>query len=176
MRENFDSPQVPGSRDEPHFTRRELLKSLAALGGAVTASSLLPEKWSRPQVGAGALPAHAQSTLCVPPYEIDHCTIDIIQNSGTELTSSAWILPPCPGIEMIVFLYWIIELEAQPVKKAQSIPVVSTDATGKATWSMTVIDVPQGAVQVYVEWNFFDPADGSDSCQTEKVDVGDGAI
>jgi hypothetical protein len=176
MREFTDSPEVPGSSDDPQFTRRELLKSLAALGGAVAASSLLPEKWSRPQVGAGALPAHAQSTLCAPPYEIDRCTIDLIQNLGLELTTSAWILPPCPGIEMFVRLFVIVELEQPYTLEYPSPPSISTDANGKVTWSTTVIDFPQGAVQIYAEWSFLNPADGSDSCETEKIDVGDGAV
>jgi hypothetical protein len=50
------------TRDKKALSRRELLKALTALGGAAAASSLLPENWTQPQVGAGALPAHAQST------------------------------------------------------------------------------------------------------------------
>ncbi|HSG16017.1 MAG TPA: twin-arginine translocation signal domain-containing protein [Anaerolineae bacterium] len=41
--------------------RRKLLKLLAA-GGAVTAVSMLPGKWSSPVVKSGVLPAHAQAT------------------------------------------------------------------------------------------------------------------
>lgn len=51
------------TRDKQALSRRELLKTLTALGGAAAASSLLPERWAQPQVGAGALPAHAQSTF-----------------------------------------------------------------------------------------------------------------
>jgi hypothetical protein len=42
-------------------SRRRLLKAIAA-GGAVTAVSLLPGKWSSPSVKSGVLPAHAQVT------------------------------------------------------------------------------------------------------------------
>lgn len=41
--------------------RRRLLKLLAA-GGAVTAASMLPGKWSSPVIKTGVLPAHAQVT------------------------------------------------------------------------------------------------------------------
>lgn len=43
-------------------SRRRLLKVLAAAGGAVAASTLLPGKWARPVVEVGVLPAHAQIT------------------------------------------------------------------------------------------------------------------
>jgi len=171
MSEPTYSPDVPESSNDPQLSRRELLKSLAALGGAVAASSLLPEKWSRPQVGAGVLPAHAQSTLCAPPYVIDHCTISLFVNSGTELVTSAYILPPCPDIQMIVILYYIYDEESDSVNKAQSIPVVLTDSAGKATWSMTVIDFPEGASGLYAEWSFFNPTDGTDSCETNVVNI-----
>jgi hypothetical protein len=42
------------------LSRRELLKAMTALGGAAVASSFLPEKWVKPEVGSGVLPAHAQ--------------------------------------------------------------------------------------------------------------------
>jgi hypothetical protein len=44
------------------LSRRQLLKALAATGGAVSASSLLPGKWVKPVVEVGLLPAHAQVT------------------------------------------------------------------------------------------------------------------
>jgi hypothetical protein len=49
--------------------RRQLLKALAATGGAVAASSLLPGKWAKPVVEVGLLPAHAQVTPAPPPTE-----------------------------------------------------------------------------------------------------------
>ena len=42
--------------------RRDLLKALAATGGAVTAATLLPGKWSKPVVEAGVMPAHAATS------------------------------------------------------------------------------------------------------------------
>lgn len=59
---NETSHQSPAS-DERQVVdegRRKLLKALAATGGAVTATSLLPDKWAKPVVDVGVLPAHAQ--------------------------------------------------------------------------------------------------------------------
>ncbi len=55
------------------LNRREVLKALAAIGGAAAASSFLPEKWVKPVVEMGVLPAHAQSSVCSPPFSIDQC-------------------------------------------------------------------------------------------------------
>ncbi|MBN1147398.1 MAG: twin-arginine translocation signal domain-containing protein [Anaerolineales bacterium] len=63
-------PRTTPPHDEPALSRRELLKALAALGGATAASSLLPVKWSRPEIGAGALPAHAQATCTEGSLEV----------------------------------------------------------------------------------------------------------
>jgi hypothetical protein len=49
-------------RQERAVSRRRLLKALAAAGGAATASTMLPGKWSEPIVEMGVLPVHAQIT------------------------------------------------------------------------------------------------------------------
>lgn len=45
--------------------RRDLLKALAATGGAITAATILPGKWTKPVIEAGVLPAHAASSAIV---------------------------------------------------------------------------------------------------------------
>ena len=45
-------------------SRRKLLKSIAAGGGAVFAGKTLPENWSKPVVDGVMLPVHAQTTSC----------------------------------------------------------------------------------------------------------------
>ncbi len=44
-------------------SRRDLLKGALATGGAIAASTLLPEKWIKPLIRGGVLPAHAQTSL-----------------------------------------------------------------------------------------------------------------
>lgn len=43
-------------------SRRKLLKSIAASGGAVVAGKSLPESWSKPIVDSVLLPVHAETT------------------------------------------------------------------------------------------------------------------
>ena len=45
------------------ITRREVLKTIAAGGGALAAAAFMPDKWTKPVVEAGVLPAHAQASL-----------------------------------------------------------------------------------------------------------------
>lgn len=47
---------------ESSESRRKLLKTIAAGGGAVIAGKSLPESWSRPVVDSVILPAHAQTS------------------------------------------------------------------------------------------------------------------
>jgi hypothetical protein len=53
--------------EEAVLSRRELLKALAAAGGALGAAAFLPGKWTKPLVEAGVLPAHAQGTMLPNP-------------------------------------------------------------------------------------------------------------
>jgi hypothetical protein len=53
-------------RNEPHnkaaISRRQALKALAGLGGSLGTVLILPRRWATPEVKAGVLPAHAQSS------------------------------------------------------------------------------------------------------------------
>jgi hypothetical protein len=61
--------------EEPQaLSRRELLKILAAAGGAVGAAAFVPAKWSKPLVEAGVLPAHAQGTI-IPELVISNLSV-----------------------------------------------------------------------------------------------------
>jgi hypothetical protein len=45
-----------------NYSKRKLLKSIAAGGGAVVAGKSLPESWSAPVIDSVMLPAHASTT------------------------------------------------------------------------------------------------------------------
>jgi hypothetical protein len=53
------------------LSRREALKALASLGGAIGASLIVPQKWIAPVIKAGVLPAHAQGTVPPIPGSLD---------------------------------------------------------------------------------------------------------
>jgi hypothetical protein len=55
----------------PSLHRRDLLKALAASGGALAAAAFLPARWFKPVVEAGVLPAHAQSSVCATLQFVD---------------------------------------------------------------------------------------------------------
>ena len=62
--EDPDIPTLPqGASPKETLGRRQLLKAIAATGGAVAASSLLPGEWAKPVVEVGVLPAHAQVSV-----------------------------------------------------------------------------------------------------------------
>lgn len=89
------------------LTRRDALKTLAAITGAVTLASL-PNQWEEPIIEVGALPAHAQTSATAAVRVINNSsdpadvnlsgpTIDNTQtiDSGSSYTWSN--LPPAAG-------------------------------------------------------------------------------
>ena len=48
--------------DKRSQSRRKILRSLVAGGGAVTSSKMLPDAWTKPVVEAVLIPAHAQTS------------------------------------------------------------------------------------------------------------------
>ena len=72
----MDEPKT--TSEETNLSRRELLKALAAAGGALGAAAFLPGKWTKPLVEAGVLPAHAQGTQIL---EIDRLRVLVLANS-----------------------------------------------------------------------------------------------
>jgi hypothetical protein len=62
------------------LSRRDLVKFLAAAGGSLSASILLPGRWIKPEIASGVLPAHAQAT--------EQCTVgELVSISATTTTT-----------------------------------------------------------------------------------------
>lgn len=157
--------RTEGSR----LSRHELLKALTALGGAAAASSLLPERWSKPEIGAGVLPAHAQGTL-VNLHTILRCDLDFsVQYSNGDMTlywnSNVWIDPPDAGIPMEPILA-IISDAAAPSKPLESPDAVITDVNGRAGVGIGLtVPANPSVIGGRVFWYFGNPSDGSDDCE-----------
>jgi hypothetical protein len=71
------SPEA--NNEQVSKSRRKLLKAVAATGGAVVASALVPSEWTEPVVKAGVMPAYAQQlspnrvTIENLRYELGNC-------------------------------------------------------------------------------------------------------
>jgi hypothetical protein len=85
------------------ISRRTLLKVIAAAGGSLAASTMLPGKWVKPVLKVGVLPVHAQtSTLGI--YHIVSSTASYFSGDGCLSNLSATITPAASGISMQVIV------------------------------------------------------------------------
>lgn len=141
------------------LSRRELLKVLAALGGAVTASSLLPEKWARPEIGAGALPAHAQASL-ITDASCDYDPVAPVE--GDTIIAYITLTPPLPGIPLRLVSY------LNGVEDYTS-PILATDPTGYCTHSFSL---PSSCASQSLVVAWLNPANGVPYCKSDPVTVG----
>jgi hypothetical protein len=125
------------------LSRRELLKLLLAVGGGVAASSLLPSKWSKPEIGVGALPVHAQATNGYSMW----CGV---YDAGTDMyfdgmagsyimVAGAYLVPPTAGIA--VHLTFIVANAETPVNYSQ---VTETDQNGAVVTPYFYVTVKKG--------------------------------
>lgn len=85
------------TREQTRISRRQLLKTLAATGGAIAASSLLPDEWSNPVVDVGTLPAHAQISPTPSPIEISiyECLAQDVEGEGSYITQFSTVQTWC---------------------------------------------------------------------------------
>jgi len=170
MEQSTSHVESPEQAPEKTLGRRELLKALAAAGGAVTASSLLPGEWAKPVVEVGVLPAHAQvserrerpgllsittcSTAPIPPEEVifgDSTvhTFAVISatRSGVQLRRTMTALLPTPAVINTI-----------------------TGSTVNGTWTPPDFALPNlttdpaGGEFLTVLWEFVDPDVGVNTC------------
>lgn len=78
--------------------RRDLIKVLGASSGALVAAAFLPERWVKPSVNAGVLPAHAQASCGIVgflgwwncTYFDVPCILDLPDMGGFEYWPSSY--------------------------------------------------------------------------------------
>jgi hypothetical protein len=147
------------------LSRREVLKALAAIGGAAAASSLLPEKWARPVVGVGVVPAHAQSSNYVVQCHI--LDLAFIRDPGGakewvpaagnfQLEVLGQVVPPAAGLPILidfevmrpyhssnrVFLFWdTINTDSDGI--ARSGPLQINILSGDGVFMYSYIQIPE---------------------------------
>ncbi|HUS94341.1 MAG TPA: twin-arginine translocation signal domain-containing protein [Patescibacteria group bacterium] len=155
--DNTHEDKVTASTKVENPGRRRLLKFLAA-GGAVTAVSMLPGKWSSPSLKTGVLPAHAQVTpgrfevRCNPQYGIDEDEGGVIYN----LSATAWDTISnlaVPGVSLTASI---------PTSQGDETDTAITDANGVADFQVTVAfnETVTGATVTFTNQNVY----GTDSC------------
>jgi hypothetical protein len=155
-------------------SRRKLLKSIAAGGGAVIAGKSLPENWTKPVVDSVMLPAHAQTSVCTLTMEVLDEAGAVIP-TGTTITIATprpqadfrgTVSPPELGAGNTVTLTWT----SPDGSFGQAFPVIQPDGT----WSTGLIDLDfacDGLATTYVAttgcagadatWNFISDNPGS---------------
>lgn len=82
-----DNAETPEECQEQTISRRKLLKVVAATGGTVAATMLLPSKWAKPVVEVGVLPVHAQATDT--PLPTGTPTLPVVRVQGCDVVNAA---------------------------------------------------------------------------------------
>lgn len=154
-----------------NISRRDAIKILTAVAGAVALANI-PSKWSKPELGIGVLPAHAQTSTS---YTLDVGLSDPAANFCFPFTSTAAITPPDVGIPMH---YSIATTGIVSVTSPVALTgTVSTDASGIAALSISV-DTSLGAFNkgdiVTVVWTFENVSDGTGSGAQSFTSAGGG--
>lgn len=145
--------------------RRELLKALAATGGAVTTASLLPGKWAKPVIEAGVLPAHAQGSAFLINVTntqngpaIGGITTTAAEPSPDQLIVTVQVTPAQAGISIT---------DTVTVGGFSGVGPQTTDANGQAIFDYQLCElVPQGVngqvqnflIPFTIEYSFTDTA------------------
>lgn len=172
--------------------RRRLLKALIASGGAVAASTLLPNKWSKPTVEVGMLPVHAQATTVPAPTPIPPTPTPVIAaivgcfafnaatgsgSIGPTDTIQAYADITHPVDPSGIQLQRTITLNdpLHPLNGVIDRVTGLTDASGRfqpADFDLSTISpaIAQGADRLTLLWEFVDPADGTNDCQN-SIDI-----
>ncbi|MBI3151717.1 MAG: twin-arginine translocation signal domain-containing protein [Chloroflexi bacterium] len=154
------------------ITRRDAIKILAAATGAVVLANI-PDKWTKPILEGGVLPAHAQTSPPPPPppFSIVDCGVpDTMCASANSLVT---ITPATSGISMRYVL-----TPSNPagtiVFPTQLNGTLLTDASGVADLYIEIQFMTFNINDTFtVDWSFDDPDDGIDTCQ--QVITYDGA-
>jgi hypothetical protein len=141
------NPGAPEEASAITVGRRELLKALAAGGGAI-AVGILPDRWIEPVVEAGALPAHAQVSAVQPLT----ASADPLSGTLCWVTNiTATISPPVAGVMIHVTVSGT---------GAVAPPDAATNSSGVASFD----DVAAAGPGVFsLIFSFVDPAYGSDT-------------
>lgn len=153
------------NKPSKEISRRDAMKILAAVAGAAALANI-PDKWSKPGMGFGVLPAHAQTSTVLHTLAAgSDAPIDInVEQPPITVNTTVTITPPTPGI---ILRYSVVlggdlsgmEGIDSPVPPTGTTP---TDGSGMATLPVTYSNVWNG-VNIAVTWSFENPTDGTNT-------------
>lgn len=139
------------------LSRRDAIKVLGAAAGASVLATL-PTKWTKPEITAGVLPAHAQTSW---PYSFAACTASGNVNSTPSGQVYALIAPAVAGVSLKLAVANNIGPVLLAVDPSGTYP---TDGSGRAN-SSTYQFVGNTGDILTLEWTFVgNPS--APSCQT----------
>jgi len=172
---------VPEESQQHTISRRALLKALAAAGGAVAATTLLPGEWAKPVVKVGVLPVHAQGsdpsptpteTVAAPLAIITTChAANVSGNPAIGPTDTietyADILPATDGIALSRTI--TLNETGHPQNGVIRTDVDFTDASGRfqaAHCDLSTISptISTGVDRITILWEFVNSAEGTGTC------------
>lgn len=158
------------NKPSKEISRRDAMKILAAVVGATTLANI-PDKWTKPDMELGVLPAHAQTSMS--PHTMVAGADDPAANFCWPLDSSATLTPATPGIVMRYVVTTTGDAVLNP--PAVSTGTVPTDALGVASLSVLVsLSSFNSGDTVTITWSFEPPSDGIGSDAQVFTSAGSG--
>lgn len=139
----------------PHkLSRRDALKILGAVAGASVLANI-PSKWTKPELAAGVLPAHAQTsvghTILAAASGLDN------GNFCQPQLFTATITPPTPGIP----LHYVITPNTSGTITSPALTGnINTDASGSATLTIIISGNFNVGDTIMATWSFVNASDG----------------
>ncbi len=181
--DNITTPEE--EHQEQTMSRRKLLKVLAATGGTVATTMLLPSKWVKPLVKVGVLPVHAQATDIPLPTDTPRPPAIIITCSAANVTGAptigptdtietyAEILPATAGITLRRVI--TLNQTGHPSTGVVRTDVDLTDASGRfqaPNFDLSTLTpaISPGPDRITIEWDFPDPTEGTGTC-TRNIEI-----
>ncbi len=150
------------------LSRRDALKILGAAAGASVLANL-PSKWTKPELAAGVLPAHAQTSILPVIYSLICAANGTLSGAGTfNAISSVGINPPDPGISMDYSISLLPTLGTAILDSpSPSSGTVVTNGSGVASILFQISTTPSFGTslgEVEIQWDFGSSVNGVGVC------------
>jgi hypothetical protein len=153
--------------NQKQLSRRDAIKLLGAAAGASVLANL-PTKWTTPQLAAGVLPAHAQTSAPAPSIGDWACSADEDIFTGSGITRNFMITVVPPGAT--VFYLVRLNNNSSCVQNVSvfGVPAVISGSNGPS--GSVVSDGITGIATVPVQFDFTCPG-GTIRCEFDAGGV-----